>query len=333
MTTSRMSARPTRRTVCGGLAAGLFAAPALLTRAQGQTQTASLAWTPGPTAPQVALAIDRNLWGEAGLGVKVFPFPTGREALEALLGGQVDFAVLAELPVVTAAMRGQSFGVLSIMSRYRANRLIINKDSGVKNIAGLAGRKVATTIGTNVHFLADIVFAEAGVKPELVNIAPPDIVPALARGDVDAAFMFDSFFPQAQRILGARYLEIATPQYSTSMVIAGTTDAIEKRPDATRAMLTTLLKAEAALKDADAAIAAVSQSTSGALTADAYRTNWPNYEYVMKLDQELLDVMLKQGKWLQGRGLVKVEPTAQLLRGYVKDAPLRALAAPKVSLT
>jgi ABC-type nitrate/sulfonate/bicarbonate transport system substrate-binding protein len=293
----------------------------------------SIAWTPSADIPQIAQAIDKKLWSELGLEVSVVQFATGREALEALIGGQVDFASMAELPAVTAALRQQKFAVLARLSKYRGNRIIAN-GIDLKSARDLAGRKVAVTVGTNSHFALDWELDSAGVKAEIVNAAPPDIVPALSRGDVDAAVMFPSFFDQAKRVLGSRYRELITPGYVTNMLLAATGDVIEKRPERAKKLLTGLLKADALVaQDAAGTQDTIARVVGKVISVDAVRAAWPDYEYKVALDRDLLTLMVREGQWIVKRGSVKnVEATEQLFRSYINDTLLKTLAADRVQL-
>ena len=296
-------------------------------------QEVSFAWTPSADTPQIVQAIDKSLWKESGLAVKMVSFATGREALEALIGGQVDFASMAELPAVTGAMRQQKFAVISILSKYRGNR-IIAKDIEIKSVRDLAGKKVATTLGTNSHFALDFEVQRAGITVEVVNASPPDIVPALVRGDVDAAVMFPAFFPQAKRTLGAQYRELITPDYVTHMVLVGTADVLEKRPEDVKKLLAGLLKADG-LVAANAAETqeAIVRVVGRAANLDAIRENWPSYSYKMTLDNELLTLMTREGEWIAKRGLVKnVEATDKLFRSFISDKPMGSLDPGRVQV-
>jgi NitT/TauT family transport system substrate-binding protein len=293
----------------------------------------SIAWTPSADIPQIAQAIDKKLWAEQGLEVRIVPFPTGREALEALIGGQVDFASMAELPAVTAALRQQKFAVLARLSKYRGNRIIAN-GIDLKSVRDLAGRKVALTVGTNSHFALDWELDAAGVKAEVVNAAPPDIVPALSRGDVEAAVMFPSFFDQAKRVLGDKYRELITPGYVTNMLLAGTADVIEKRPEQAKKLMAGLLKADALVaQDPAGTQDTIARVVGRVINVDAVRAAWPDYEYKVALDKDLLTLMVREGQWIVKRGSVKnVEATEQLFRSYINDSALKTLSADRVQL-
>ena len=297
-----------------------------------QAQPVTLAWTPSLEDPQLAVALDKKLW--SGIEVKATAFPTGREAMEAMLGGQADFAAAAELPAVVGAMRGQKFKILAVLSRYKANRILATTKLDLRSVADLAGRKVASTTGTNSDFALAWELKKAGVKAEIVNVAPPDTVPALSRGDVDAAYTFPAFSDQARRVLGERYRELMTPAYVTTLVLLASTDVIEKRPQVVAAFMAGLMKADAVVAaDPSAAQEAVVHVVGGVLKLDSVKANWPDYDFRTGLDPALLSLMVEEGKWVKERGLIKnVEPTEALFRSFIDDAPLKAVAPDRVKL-
>ena len=305
---------------------------ALLASSVAAHAQVTVAWTPSAEAPQIAVALDQKLW--TGLEVKSVSFPTGREALEAMLGGQADFAAAAELPAVVGAMRGQKFKVLAILSRYKANRIIATTKQELRSVADLAGRKVGSTVGTNSDFALAWELKKAGVKVEVVNVSPPDTVPALSRGDVDAIVTFPSFTDQARRVLGERYRELMTPGYVTHLILMVSTEALEKRPQVVASFMAGLMKADAAIAaDPAAAQQSIVRVTGGVLKAEAVKANWPDYDYRTALDAPLLSLMVEEGEWVKGRGLIKnVEPTPALFRSFIADAPLKTLAPDRVKL-
>lgn len=295
----------------------------------GQTK---LAWSAGPDTPQIAVALSQNMWTSRGLTVQPINVATGREALEALIGGQVDFAAMTEFPVVVGAMQQKQFRVIAEISRYRGNRVIGTPT--MTSLKSLANHKIGTTLGTNVNYQSDTVLQNAGVTATTVNAAPSDLVPALARGDIDAAFVFPSFFPLAKKVLGDRYREIRTPDYVTTFLIIATTDMVDKHPDRVKAFLQGLLAANEFVKhDRVAASVAVSSAMGGIATADSIRDLWPDYTFDVSLDQNVLTLLVKEGAWIHSKGLVKgPAPSEQLLRSYIATEPLRALAPRNVPL-
>lgn len=285
-------------------------------------------------APQVLIASEKGYFKEAGLAPKLVPFQSGREGFEALIGGQLDVNVMAEFPAVVGTMRKQPFAVVAVLSRYTTNRLITTLASGVSDLAGLSGKKIGLPVGTNVQFMVDEDLKRAGVKAQIVNLTPPDLPPALLRGDVDAIATFPSAFAGARRILGERYRELPVSPYATTFVVAASRDFLAKDAAAAAKLLEALTRADALIKgDPAEAQDIVAKAAGKALTLEAIRAEWGHYRYGVALDGGLLDLMVREGTWIRERGIVKdAEPSAALFRSAVADAPLRSVAPAAVTL-
>jgi len=98
--------------------------------------------------PQLSVAMDQNLWADNGIEAEVIPFRSGRAAFEAMLGGQLDFAFMAEFPAVIGAMLGKDFKVIAEMSQYTATRVIHAGNAKIDTVAELAGKSIGVTTFT-----------------------------------------------------------------------------------------------------------------------------------------------------------------------------------------
>ena len=165
-----------------------LAAAARTSASAADVGTATFGWGPGPDGPQILQAIDKKLWDRHGLSVKTITFNSGSAAMEALLGGQLDFAAMAELPPAIAALQSQKLKVIAVYSRYRGNRVIANFP--LRSMSDLAGRKIGVILGTTTQLQADTALQNAHVQANVLSLAPPDIIASLARSDIDAAFTF-----------------------------------------------------------------------------------------------------------------------------------------------
>ena len=85
-----------------GVAASFLASTAL-----ADTTAVTIGGGPYLDIPQLSVAMDQDLWAVNELEAEVIAFRTGRSAFEALLGGQLDFAFMAEFPAVIGAMQEQ----------------------------------------------------------------------------------------------------------------------------------------------------------------------------------------------------------------------------------
>ena len=304
--------------------AAAIAAPSL-----AQAEALTFAWTPNPQTPQVDIAIEKGYFEEAGLDVEFVSFRTGREGFEAMMGGQVDITFMAEFPAAVGALTGQEFAVIGDLARFTGSRVISNAASGeVSSPADLAGKKIGTTIGTNVNYYLDTVLSDAGVEAEIVGAAPPDLVPALTRGDLDAIVSFPTFYAAAETSLGDDYRELRVPGYQVHFVLAATTEMTGERSDVLDAFMGALAKADADVKaDPDAAMDAVVASLSGAMQKEALATMWQDVDIGLKLETGLADLLVSEAAWILEQGVVKGEPVSQadILAHFAPDALSKAM--------
>ena len=281
---------------------------------------ATFGWGPGPDGPQILQAGDKKLWEKHGLAVKTITFNSGSAAMEALLGGQLDFAAMAELPPAIAAMQSQKLKVIGVYSRYRGNRVIANFP--LRSISDLAGRKIGVILGTTTQLQADTTLQNAHVQATTLSLAPPDIISSLARGDIDAAFTFPAVYAIAQKVLGAKYHELRIPTPSTFVLVA-TDDVIMNHPERVRAFLAGVRDGEAAfVADRPGSAALVSAATGGSLLVPAVEALWADYQFTTGVDSELPVDILKDAQWIHQHGLVKgPPPTTAMLSPYILLKP------------
>jgi sulfonate transport system substrate-binding protein len=152
----------------------------------------------------------------APLGYKVEwkEFPSGPPLLEALNAGAIDFGHAGETPPIFA----QAAGVPFVYAAYeppapKGEAILVPRDSPIKSVADLKGKKVALNKGSNVHYLLVRALENAGLKYsdiETAFLAPADARAAFERGAVDAWVIWDPFQAAAETATGARTLTDAT---------------------------------------------------------------------------------------------------------------------------
>jgi NitT/TauT family transport system substrate-binding protein len=317
------------------LFAGLAAAMVCLSAGAGfAAEKIVFAWSPSPQTPQLDIALAKKTFQAAGLDVQVVSFPTGREAFEALIGGQADIASMAELPAVTGALQKQPFAIIGDLARYNGSRIITTAKSNITKPADLAGKRVGVTLGTNTDFLLNAVLAQASVSAEIVNVAPGDLIAALVRGDVDAIVPFPNFYPAAAKTLGNDYREILTPSYQAHFVLAANDRVLKDRQKAIESFLSALVEAEKALKaDQDAAAQVVAGNLNGNISKEALQAMWKDTDVSLTLPANLVDLLVAEGKWIAAKGIIKAaSPTAASMSAYLADAPLRSIDPGRVTI-
>src|SRR2546423_14252245 len=71
----------------------------------------------GPTSSSLYVANDKGFLSEGGLETTVVPFSSGRLALEALLAGKAQVALVAETPLALAAFQTPNFYVVATIAK------------------------------------------------------------------------------------------------------------------------------------------------------------------------------------------------------------------------
>jgi sulfonate transport system substrate-binding protein len=150
------------------------------------------------------------------LGYKVSwtEFPSGPPLLEALNVGAIDFGVAGETPPIFAQAAGAPLVYLAYDPPAPAGEaILVPRDSPLKSVADLKGKKVALNKGSNVHYLLVKALEKAGLKYTDIQttfLAPSDALAAFTRGAVDAWVIWDPYEAAAEASTGARILTDGT---------------------------------------------------------------------------------------------------------------------------
>lgn len=137
-------------------------------------------------------------------------FPSGPPLLEALNAGAVDLGSAGEAPPIFAQAANPDFlYVAHEPAAPKGEALLVPKDSPVRSVADLRGKKVALNKGSNVHYFLVKALEKAGVPYEAITpvfLSPADAAAAFARGSVDAWAIWDPYFASGERSTGGRIL-------------------------------------------------------------------------------------------------------------------------------
>lgn len=173
-----------------------------------------------------------------GYTVEWTEFPGGPQLLEALNAGAVDFGSTGETPPIFAqAANAPLVYIAHEPPAPRGEAILVPKDSPIKSVAELKGKKVAFNKGSNVHYLLVKALEEAGLTYEDVEasfLAPADGRAAFEKGAVDAWVIWDPFQAAAEVAVEARELrngEGIVPNHQfylgTKALVVGHAEAID----------------------------------------------------------------------------------------------------------
>ncbi|OTG90651.1 sulfonate ABC transporter substrate-binding protein [Acinetobacter sp. ANC 3832] len=145
-----------------------------------------------------------------GVNIKWVEFPAGPQLLEGLNVGSVAFGEAGEAPPIFAqAANSNLVYVANQPAAPLAEALIVPKDSPIKTIQDLKGKRIVLNKGSNVHYLLLKILEANHLKLEdiqVVYLPPADARAAFEKGAVDAWVIWDPFFAAAEKQLGAKVI-------------------------------------------------------------------------------------------------------------------------------
>jgi sulfonate transport system substrate-binding protein len=199
---------------------------------------------------------------DQGVTVTWTEFPGGPQLLEGLNVGSVDFGVTGETPPVFAQAAGADLLYVAYEPPAPTSEaILVPKDSALKSVADLKGKKVVLNKGSNVHYLLVRALEDAGLKYsdiQPIYLPPADARAAFERGSVDAWVIWDPFQAAAEEQLQARTLRNGEGLVDNHQFYLATRPYAEKNPQ----IISTLIEevravGEDSQKDLDAVTAQV----------------------------------------------------------------------------
>ncbi|MGE0751596.1 MAG: ABC transporter substrate-binding protein [Variibacter sp.] len=173
---------------------------------------------------QIWTGINRGDFAKQGVELELRQFNTGLELFQAMVGGSLDMlatgAVLSNFPA-----RGQGKAFLINNVEFATAQLWVRTDQGIKTIADLKGKRIATTTGTTAHVFLDRALRANGVDPkgvELLNQRMPDAVTSFISGAVPAVALWVPFNVTVRaKVPEAKMLVDAGAFYPDAAIVGG----------------------------------------------------------------------------------------------------------------
>jgi len=237
-------------------------------------------------------ALEKRLQAQ-GVEVKWAEFAAGPQLLEALNVGSVDFGYVGEAPPVFAQAAGADF----VYTAYEiptpdAEGLLVQKDSPIRSVAELKGKKIAFNKGSDVHWLVVALLKKAGLSYsdiQPVYLAPADARAAFEKGAIDAWAIWDPFQAAAEKQIGARRLATGVGAVSHHQFFLSARPFAEKNAAVLKVLLEEITKEgqwiRANTKEAAAQLAPIQ-----GLDTDVIEVSLKRYEHIFRpIDAKVLE--------------------------------------------
>lgn len=178
------------------------------------------------------VAVDENMWvgmhrgyyRQQGLDLRPIQFQTGIALSQALAGGSLDVGIMG---AVISNFPARGLGEIFLANDIESNtaQLWVNQGSGIKSVGDLAGKEVATTLGTTANVFLYTAAKAHGVDYKAIkvlNFAMPAAVNAFIAHKVPAVALWVPFDLQVKRLdPTARMIDSAGRYFPQAAILGG----------------------------------------------------------------------------------------------------------------
>ncbi|MGY8704547.1 sulfonate ABC transporter substrate-binding protein [Bradyrhizobium sp. 18BD] len=233
-----------------------------------------------------------NAFKPLGIEIKWIDFQFGPPLLEAINVGSVDFGYVGDAPPIFAQAGGAKIRyAAAVKSDGNTQAIIVPKDSPIKSLADLKGKRVAFGKGSSAHNLLVAALEKAGLSWSDITpapLAPADATAAFVKGSVDAWSIWDPYLALAELRENARVLVFDKDVHKPNAYYIANTDFVEKYPSLV-ARLNTTFASEGTWANSHHEEVAKAQSEATGVDVEAVRrfVNRSSYS-VVPLDAEVI---------------------------------------------
>lgn len=281
------------------------------------------------------VARDEKLFDDVGLEVELVEHDSAQAAFEAMIAGEVDAALCADTPIVTAAIEGEPFSVIATVATDSNDLKIVTRAStGIATASDLRGKRVGTRQGTAAHFFLHVLLTKYGMSDTDVNVhfdSFENITAALIAGELDAVSLRQPFIAQLETALGDDFVLIEEAGlYGKTMNLCVLADEQGADAEVQRRLVEAFILAE------EAGVA----DTSGRIVANvAEDIGIEPHELcsciitrgAVGLQQSLVLNLEDQVRWAMDSGLATAAQPPDVL-AFIDPGPLDAVAPERVTL-
>ncbi|WP_416202038.1 sulfonate ABC transporter substrate-binding protein [Acinetobacter sp. CIP 64.2] len=175
-------------------------------------------------------------------------FPAGPQILEALAVGSIDVGVTGDAPPVYAQAAGKPLYYIAYeTAKPLASAILIPKNSNLKQLSELKGKRIALQKGSSAHFLLVQAVRKAGLKWSDIQpiwLTPADARAAFQKGAVDAWAIWDPYYASTQLEDQAKVLATGqnlSPNYTFYLAAP---NFVQQSPQAVAALLKQINQAD-----------------------------------------------------------------------------------------
>ena len=273
-----------------------------------------------PISSLLIIASEEKFFAAQGVNVQLLSYPSGKLALEALLGYKIDLATASDIPILVHAFRNPNFSVIATINQSASRaEVVVRKNRGIFAPKNLVGRRIATQENSGVDYYTYLFLEHYNIpvnSVQLVYMPASKLVLALRSGYVEAFVMRSPYTEEAARYLPGQIRYFRVPNlYQVRFNLVATNSEIKKNSTSIKKVLVALRLAQAFERAHPVKAQKDVIRFFGVQRRDEVLSLWPHYKFTVSLDKKLLASMRHQSRWVirAGKGDPSMEPDLQKL--------------------
>jgi len=255
-----------------------------------------------------------GLYKKYGVEAELKLFSRGGEALDALMAGEIQVTSNAEYPNIIAVEKNPEVVIIGV-SCVAPHTMKLTARSEIKKPEDFIGKKIGSALGSVTDYCFDKYFEKYKVdksKVTYVNVAAPESVPLLDKGDIVAFFFWEPWPSKALEVSGNKVHILGSSAqlgvYAAKLFMAVPRTYAEKNPETIKGFLKAMIEAgeyihknpEEAYKIVAKKIPTLTPETIGKMAADfSHRVRF------LKEDMKNLDDV---AAWVASKGKIAKVP-------------------------
>ncbi|MED4204879.1 MetQ/NlpA family ABC transporter substrate-binding protein [Neobacillus mesonae] len=172
-----------------------------------------------------------------GVTVKLHQFEAAVDVNTAMAAGEIDVGLIGSSSVASGVAQNLPYQVIWLHDVIGDNEaLVVKKDSGIKSLEDVVGKKIAVSFGSTTHYSLLSALKLKGIdqnKVTILDMKPADMLAAWKQGQIDGGYVWyptlGEMVKDGNIVITSR--DLAQDGILTADVGIATKDFIKKHPD------------------------------------------------------------------------------------------------------
>jgi len=268
-----------------------------------------------PDATLLMIAEEKGFYEEVGLKVDKTTCIVGKLCLDSVLAHKSDVATAVALNSAVALDQTDNLRVFAVIAS-KNNKIIGRTDHGISSDKDLENKKFGVLHAARLDYWPRKYAKAHGINDEsieFVNLKPNEIAVAMIKGDIDAGFLWNPFSADVITELGEENLGIySDDNLLTIFTLTTTQEYIDNHTEELTRFTKAMQKAsEWYENNQDEAAKIVAENISR--TNDEVKDYLKEYDYRVRLDSQLEDLLFDQYRWVSNLDSLTQEQKSKVL--------------------